>query len=262
MQRAVSVPNVGDPHALIDLAGEVEAAGWDGFFVWDHVQIYGPARFEVHDPWMLLAAIARSTPRVRLGAMVTPPSRRRPWVLAKQMVTLDHLSGGRALFGIGLGFPDDDEFGAFGDSADPRVRAAQTDEALTIIDRILRGEPVDHDGEHFTVHAHLHPRAVQAPRPPIWCAATPPHRKPLERARRWDGVFLNVRLDTLLPLRPAQVREYVGDLLDDPGFTVATSPHPEHTADEYEAAGVGWLVETRWPGPTWLADLRAQIGLA
>jgi alkanesulfonate monooxygenase SsuD/methylene tetrahydromethanopterin reductase-like flavin-dependent oxidoreductase (luciferase family) len=263
VQRAIAVPNVGDPTKLVDLACDAEAAGWDGFFLWDHVQIYAPAAFEVHDPWMVLAAAAHATERVRLGAMVSPPSRRRPWNLAKQIVTLDHLSGGRAVVGIGLGFPAEDEFGAFGDATDLHERAARTDEAMEIIDRVLRGEPVDHIGEHYEVHAHLHPATVQSPRPRIWAAATPPHRRPLERAARWDGVYCNLKVeDDLMPLRPEELRDYVGAFLDDPGLDVVTSPHPDHPAVEYEALGVTWLVDSSWPGPDWLEQFRERLGLS
>ena len=229
----------------MQLAVHVEAEGWDGFFVWDHVQIYAGAGFEVHDPWMLLAAVARATSRVRLGAMVSAPSRRRPWNLAKQIVTLDHLSGGRAVVGVGLGFPDEDEFAAFGEEVDLRVRAERTDEALSIIDRVLRGEAVDHDGAHFSMHAALLPAAVQSPRPPIWIAATPPHGRPLARAARWDGVYVNLRTDTYKALRPDELVDYAGELLADPSKSVATNPHPDHAPEEYEAVGVSWLIEMR-----------------
>lgn len=138
---------------------------------------------------VLLGAIAARTSRVRLGTLVTPVPRRRPWKVAKEVTTLDHLSGGRAVLGVGLGFPPDIEYGAFGEPTDVRVHGAKLDEALPIIDRLLRGDPVDHDGEHYQVHAHLNPPAVQRPRPPIWVAATLPHRRPLARARRWDGIF-------------------------------------------------------------------------
>jgi alkanesulfonate monooxygenase SsuD/methylene tetrahydromethanopterin reductase-like flavin-dependent oxidoreductase (luciferase family) len=262
MRRAISVPNVGEPAALVDLARAAEAAGWDGFFVWDHVQVFAAAGFEVHDPWMLLTAVAGATQRMRLGAMVTPPSRRRPWVLGKQIVTLDHLSGGRAVVGVGLGYPVDDEFAAFGEVTDLRERAARTDEALEVIDRVLRGQPIEYSGQYYEVHAHLRPAAVQSPRPRIWAAATPPHRRPLERARRWDGVYCNVRLDDFMPLRPDELRDYVGDLLVDPSLDVVTAPHPEHSPEEYEAIGVTWLVETAWPGPTWVEQFRVRLGLA
>ena len=128
VQRAVSIPNVGDPRELIRLARDVEDAGWDGFFLWDHLQVYAAAQFEVADPWIVLAGVAQATHRVRLGPMVTTPSRRRPWQLAKQIVTLDHLSGGRVVVGVGLGFPVEDEFAAFGEATDLRERAARTDD--------------------------------------------------------------------------------------------------------------------------------------
>jgi alkanesulfonate monooxygenase SsuD/methylene tetrahydromethanopterin reductase-like flavin-dependent oxidoreductase (luciferase family) len=259
MKRGVSVPNVGEPGAIIDLAVEVEAAGWDGFFVWDHVQVFAGAGFDVHDPWMLLAGIARATTRLRLGPTVTAPSRRRPWVLAKQIVTLDHLSHGRAVFGVGLGFPAEDEFGAFGDVTDLRTRAVRTDEALEIIDQVLRGQRVDHDGQHFQVHAELHPAAVQQPRPPIWVAVTPPFRKPLDRAKHWDGVFCNLRGEDFQPLRPTELRDYLGDFLDDPQMDVVTVPHPEHPSEEYDAMGVTWLLDMPFPGPTWIEDLRERL---
>lgn len=262
MRRAVSIPNVGDPTDLIGLAVDLEAAGWDGYFVWDHVQIVEGMNFEVHDPWMILAGAAHATERVTLGPLVAIPSRRRPWQLAKQIVTLDHLSAGRAAIGVGLGHPAHDEFEVFGEPSGLAERAARTDEALDVIDKILRGNPVEHSGPHFEVTAHLFPAAVQQPRPRIWAATTPPYRKPLERARRWDGVVCNVKVDDdMLPLRPAELRQYVGDFLDDPELDVLTNPHPEHSPDEYEAIGVDWLVETSWPGDDWLPDLRQRIGL-
>lgn len=262
MRRGVSVPNVGDPGELICFAIDLEGAGWDGFFVWDHVQIVAGMEFEVHDPWMVLAAVAHATDRLTLGPLVTTPARRRPWILAKQIVTLDHLSGGRAVAGVGLGYPPADEFAAFADPDGIAERAERTDEALTIIDRILRGEPVEHDGGYYEVHAHLHPAAVQKPRPRIWAAGTPPYRKPLDRARRWDGVVCNVKLDgDLLPLRPDELAAYADDLLVDPERDVVTNRHPEHEPAEYASLGVDWLLESAWPGGSWLADLRSTIGL-
>jgi alkanesulfonate monooxygenase SsuD/methylene tetrahydromethanopterin reductase-like flavin-dependent oxidoreductase (luciferase family) len=263
MKRAVSVPNVGDPAELIGFARAVEDAGWDGFFLWDHVQVFAAAGFAVVDPWIVLAGAAQATESVLLGPMVTTPSRRRPWQLGKQIVTLDHLSGGRVVVGVGLGFPEEDEFAAFGEVTDVRERAARTDEALEIIDRILRGERIDHDGANYQVHAQLRPPAVQGPRPPLWVAATPPHRKPLVRAARWDGVVCNVKVDgDLMPLRPDELKDYVGVLLDDPDFDVVTNAHPDHEPEEYEAIGVSWLMDTCWPGPDWLAQFRDSLGLA
>jgi alkanesulfonate monooxygenase SsuD/methylene tetrahydromethanopterin reductase-like flavin-dependent oxidoreductase (luciferase family) len=165
--------------------------------------------------------------------------------------------------GVGLGFPVEDEFAVFGEVTDLRERAARTDEALQIIDLALRGEPIEHDGPHYQVHAQLRPASTQSPRPPIWVAATPPHRKPLERAARWDGVVCNVKVEgDLMPLRPDELRTYVGDFLEDPGLAVVTNAHPEHAPEEYEAIGVSWLMDTSWPGPDWLAQFRESLGLA
>ena len=103
---------------------------------------------------------------------------------------------------------------------------------------------------------------MQSPRPPIWIAATPPHRKPLERAARWDGVVCNVKVDDdLMPLRPVELVDYVGDLLDDPRRAVVTNAHPDHAPEEYEAVGVSWLMDTWWPGPDWLTQFRRSLGL-
>src|SRR5690606_5789606 len=124
-----NVPMTGEADQLIELAMLAESAGWDGFFLWDHIQLDADARPEVHDPWVLLGAVAARTERVRLGTMVTPVPRRRPWKLAREVVTLDHLSGGRAILGVGIGTPPEAEFGAFGEPSDARTRAAQLDEA-------------------------------------------------------------------------------------------------------------------------------------
>jgi hypothetical protein len=130
MRYGVSVPNVGDPARLLDLAVTCESAGWDGFFLWDHLQLDATVRPPALDPWVLMGAIAATTSTVRLGALVTPVARRRPWKLAKEITTLDHLSGGRLIVGVGLGVPPDAEYAAFGESPDPRVHAAKLDEGL------------------------------------------------------------------------------------------------------------------------------------
>ena len=114
------------------MAVDAEAAGWDGVFLWDHLQWSPEVKPEVHDPWVLLGAIAMVTDRVLLGPLVTPLTRRRPVVVAKQVTTLDHLSDGRAMFSVGLGEPPVEDFAAFGDEADPRVRGAMLDEALDV----------------------------------------------------------------------------------------------------------------------------------
>ena len=160
MKYGVSMPNMADPKVLVDLAVEAEAVGWDGVFLWDHVQWRRDVGNDIHDPWVLLGAIAVQTSTVALGPLVTPVARRRPQKLAKEVITLDHLSGGRAVLGVGLGAPAEDEFANFGDAADDRVRAARLDEGLAVLDALLRADgPLVHHGEHFDIDADLRPGA-------------------------------------------------------------------------------------------------------
>jgi alkanesulfonate monooxygenase SsuD/methylene tetrahydromethanopterin reductase-like flavin-dependent oxidoreductase (luciferase family) len=257
MRFAVSIPNVGSPADLVRLAADAEAAGWDGVFVWDHLQLDAGLRLDIVDPWVTLGAMATATSRVRLGTLVSAPARRRPHKLAKEVVTLDHLSAGRAVLGVGLGFPDHDEFGAFGDDPDARRRAAVTDEALALLDRLLQSEPVDHRGEHYQVSATLRPAPVQRPRPPIWVAAMAPFRRPLQRAARWDGV---VPIDaTGEPLTPEALRAYLAPLARPAGYEVVVARAEGATAAEYAAAGVTWLVDSTWPVGDWFGELRRRV---
>src|SRR5918994_6918124 len=128
MRFALSIPPFADAAAIVELAVDAEAAGWDGVFLWDHLQFQVGAGLPIHDPWVLLGAMAQATDRVRLGTLVTPLARRRPWMVARHLTTLDHLSGGRAVLGVGVGEPSDDDFAAFGEPADHRQRAAMLDE--------------------------------------------------------------------------------------------------------------------------------------
>jgi alkanesulfonate monooxygenase SsuD/methylene tetrahydromethanopterin reductase-like flavin-dependent oxidoreductase (luciferase family) len=193
MKYGVYVPNFGDfavPENLLGLARDAEAAGWDGFFLWDHLVFDRKAGIPVVDAWVLIAAIAAVTKRLRVGPLITPAARRRPWKLAREIVSLDHLSGGRAILGVGLGAPPDAEFQCFGEDPSDRIRAEKLDEALTIIDGLSSGQPFHHRGRHFEIEEiTFRPQPIQKPRVPIWVAAMWPNRGPLRRAARWDGVF-------------------------------------------------------------------------
>ena len=217
---------------------------------------------DVHDPFVLLGACAARTSALHLGPLVTPLARRRPQVVAKQVVTLDHLTRGKAILGVGLGFPPDEEFGAFGETADTKVHAAMLDEALTVVTGLWSGEPFSHEGEHYRIDgAHLLPRPLQRPRPPVWVAALWPYTRPLHRAARWDGV---VPLNTTGgPLTPDIVRDVVAAIaavrsLDD--FDVVVTPGDEIDPAEYVDAGATWLVQSTWPeGDHWFDDLHARV---
>lgn len=106
MRFGLYIPCYGDyadPQRMSDLAQQAEAAGWDGVFISDHLQWLSPAPQPVGDSWILLAPMGLSTQRIRLGILVTPLARRRPWKVAREAVTLDHLSGGRLILEAGIG---------------------------------------------------------------------------------------------------------------------------------------------------------------
>ena len=210
MRYGISLPNFGeysDPRLLAELAHEAEAAGWEGFFLWDH--IVWPWHATVADPWVALAAVAMRTERLLLGTMVTPLPRRHPWKLARETVTLDHLSGGRLLLGVGLGGFPQEEFAAFGETGDDKVRAAKLDEGLEVLTGLWSGAPFSYHGTQYQVHnVHFTPPPVQQPRIPIWVAGTWPIKAPFRRAARWDGVVPTSR-DVERLLTPTEIHDLI-----------------------------------------------------
>jgi alkanesulfonate monooxygenase SsuD/methylene tetrahydromethanopterin reductase-like flavin-dependent oxidoreductase (luciferase family) len=256
MRFAVSVPPFTRPDDVVRMAVDAEAAGWDGFFLWDHLRWSKSVDVEVHDPWVLLGAVATATQRMLLGPLVTPLSRRRPWVVAKQLTTLDHLSAGRSVFGVGLGAPADADFADVGEVADGRERAQILDEGLEVLDALLRG-PTDHAGVTFSVRTDLRPRPLQQPRPPIWVAGYVPHRRPLARARRWDGV---VPLGRGQPLTPDLLADYLGGEPRPPGWDVVVPILPGVDPSEFADVGATWLFDSVRPDRAgWVEDLTATI---
>jgi alkanesulfonate monooxygenase SsuD/methylene tetrahydromethanopterin reductase-like flavin-dependent oxidoreductase (luciferase family) len=257
----VGLPNVreyADPRLLVELASDAEAAGWDGVFVWDHIAREEDPSVPATDPWIALAGMAVRTQRVRLGIMVTPLARRRPWKVAREAVSLDTLSGGRFTFGVGLGGGPNAEFAAFGEPADPKVRAELLDEGLAILDGLWSGEPFTFEGAHHRVGgAHFTPRSIQEPRVPVWVAGRWPNKRPFRRAARWDGVFPTVEGVGLgamaTPEQLADVVRYTrANRPDDDGaFDVALEclsagedrAADAALADAYARAGLTWWVE-------------------
>ncbi len=191
MRFGLFVPPFGpfaDVRRLADLAAQAEQTGWDGFFVWDHV--LGPENVALADPWVALSAVACTTSRLRLGPLVTPLARRRPWIVARQAVTVDHLSDGRLVLGVGLGGDGWRELSAFGEAVDDQHRGRVLDEAIGLVTALCSGEPVAHEGTAFHVgDVRFLPPARQTPRIPIWVGGLWPNRAPLRRAARHDGVF-------------------------------------------------------------------------
>jgi alkanesulfonate monooxygenase SsuD/methylene tetrahydromethanopterin reductase-like flavin-dependent oxidoreductase (luciferase family) len=194
MRYALNLP-IGGPAAhprhLGVLAAEAEAAGWDAVFVEDYIVYQNRQDLPTFDPWVALAAMALATSRVRLGTMVASPSRRRPWKLAREAATLDHLSGGRLILGIGLGDPTDATFASFGEETRLATRATMTDEALDVLAGLWTGEPFGYAGRHYRFdEVTFLPPPVQRPRIPIWVGGGYPNPGPLRRAARWDGAWL------------------------------------------------------------------------
>ncbi|MFW9848516.1 MAG: LLM class flavin-dependent oxidoreductase [Candidatus Thorarchaeota archaeon] len=171
----------------VDLALAAEDAGWDGFFIWDHVWACWEDKMAVADPWMVMAAVAAKTEDIKIGPMVTPLARRRPSKLARETVSLDHLSNGRLIMGVGLG--DTRELGHFGDASSPKVRGKMLDEGLEVLTGLWSGEPFSFEGEYYQQkEVTFLPKPVQK-KIPIWVAGYWPYKAPFKRAARYDGVF-------------------------------------------------------------------------
>jgi alkanesulfonate monooxygenase SsuD/methylene tetrahydromethanopterin reductase-like flavin-dependent oxidoreductase (luciferase family) len=250
----------GDVRLLAELAVEAERAGWDGFWVWDHIQWSGEDDGEPREPsvdtTVALTMIAAATTRLRLGPMVLPLARRRPWKVARELATLDHLSGGRVTVGVGLGSPPSLEFSDFGEDADSRVRAEKLDEGLEVLAGLWTGEQYTHDGRHYRLtEVELLPAPVQRP-VPIWVGGTwPGSRAPFRRAARFDGVH-PLLVSVPLAEQPDAIRDLVtyikGHRTDpDAPFDVAYgvdtagdgSGADQDAVAVFAAAGVTWWME-------------------
>jgi alkanesulfonate monooxygenase SsuD/methylene tetrahydromethanopterin reductase-like flavin-dependent oxidoreductase (luciferase family) len=209
MRYSVNVPNFGEfaaPEVFAEVARRAEQAGWDALLVWDHVVEQKDLRREIADPWILLTAAALATRRIRLGTAITPVPRRRPAKLAREVATLDRLTGGRMILGVGLGAPVHDEYASFGDTTDTRVLAERLDEGLHALNLLWSGEPVTYRGNQITVDDVVFlPTPVQRPRVPIWVGGLWPNKAPMRRAARWDGAIPGTA--GMVAARPPDVSE-------------------------------------------------------
>ena len=256
MRYAVGLPNIGgygDPGLLVELAVSAEDAGWDGVFLWEHL-LYREPDWPVANPVVVAAAIAARTRRIRFGIMVNAVARRHPGQLAAEAATLDVLSGGRLVFGAGLGsYPD--EWTRFGADADQRLRAERLDEGLAAVTALWSGQPATLHGSHVRVDGVRMPLTpVQRPRIPIWCGGRWPAKRPFRRAARWDGVMPTHRDyglgETMPPDELAAVVKYVREHRD-PGagpFDVVLEGRSEPgggagVVAPYADAGLTWWIE-------------------
>jgi hypothetical protein len=253
----------GDARTAADFAFEAEQAGWDGFFVWEAVWGW--------DAWMMLAAAAMRTERIKLGTMITPLSRMRPWELASKTVTLDHLSNGRAILAVGLGAIDTG-FAEFGEEIDRKTRAELLDEGLDIVTGLWRGQPFNYDGKHYHIKQtkfYPLPSPLQQPRIPIWVVGAWPREKSMRRVLRYDGLLPNVMRDNgqHREMTPDDVRgmyEYVmANRSATSPFDIVVegrTPGADRAAaisivQLWIAAGATWWIEALWAAPDQAPDL-------
>jgi alkanesulfonate monooxygenase SsuD/methylene tetrahydromethanopterin reductase-like flavin-dependent oxidoreductase (luciferase family) len=247
-----------DPRAVARLAAEAEESGWHGVFVWDQLCWREPIK-RVADPWVTLAAIAYATEEIKLGPMVSPLPRRRPAKVARETATLDQLSKGRLILGVGLGGDQfAGEFSKTGEEVNDRVRGEMLDEALEILTGAWSGEPVNHRGKHYFIDdVEFLPRPLQEPGIPVWVAAFPGNRKPLRRAARYQGFFpVNLGSVNRFAQAVATVRELRGD--DRRPYDIAVELPPGSDVAQYAEAGATWWMAALEPGAS-VADVRAVI---
>ena len=261
---------LGEPAMLQEIARTAEAAGWDGLFVWDHVSAtWEPNGVAIFDPWTILAGAACVTERLLVGTNVTPVPRRRPHVLAMQVATLDHLSNGRAVLGVGLGGEEAD-YVRFGEDFDARVRADKLDEALEVITSLWSGEEVTHRGRHYTVDGVRNVlRPLARSRCPIWVGGD--SRPAMRRAARWDGWTTGIiadesgRIGVIADEMGARIRYVLDHRTTHEPFDVMVEGYSDagpagiELAASYEAIGATWWCESINGRRTPIDDLLARI---
>ena len=281
IQYAVYLPTFdpfGSARTIAELARDAEQAGWDGVFLWDDV---AGTEKNLADPWISLSAAAMLTQRVRLGALITPLARRRPWKFARETASLDQLSQGRLVVGIGVG-GGQEQFGDLGDEPDQRVRAAMVDEGLEVVTGLWRGETFQYAGQYYHLKpAIFRPRPYQQPRIPIWIAGVWPHKRPLARMARWDGMFplfwgiddpaeQQARLREMVATVQAMRQEADPQAAERPFDVVMNGETPTGQPEQtealiagFEAAGATWWLESLNPergAPAWsLERLRERV---
>ncbi len=227
-----------DAGEVADLAAVAEEAGWDGLFVWEPV--WGV------DAWISLGLAAVRTSRLRLGTMLTPPSRRRPAELASQVATVDRLSKGRVILSVGLGAPDSG-FEAFGEETDRRTRAELVDECLDVVTGLWAGQPFSYSGRHYRIEPTSFPTigsTVQQPRVPIWCVAAIDRARSMQRALRWDGLLPQVVGGD--PVTLEQIEKVRAELGDRPYDIVIEGEGSQHSPAAWAEAGATWWIESMW----------------
>ncbi len=245
-------------HEFVDLAVAAEQAGWDAVFTWEAV--WG------QDAWVTLAAAAVRTERIRLGTLLTPLPRVRPWELAGRVATLDQLSGGRVQLAVGMGALHDNWL-AFERDEGRRTRAEKLDEGLAVYDGLMRGQPFSFTGQHYQVRPTdlmNPPPPVQRPRVPVWVVGAHPARRSLARAARWDGLLsTKVGFSETTAFGPSDLADVVAavrPLREEAGLPWAGYDVIAEGVSEPGAAGDGWVAEWVAAGANWWVESDWAMG--
>lgn len=251
VRYGISISTLGgyaEPGRVVEAARAAEAAGWEGLFVWDHIAYVWDVPSA--DPWVLLAAVAQVTARLRIGTAVTPLPRRRPAMVAGAVATLDRLSAGRMIFGAGLGGVPQ-EFSAFGEPAAAGVRSAMLDEGLEVVTELWSGRQVNYAGRFYRVDGvTMAPLPVQRPRVPVWIGGASAGAR--RRAARWDGWVIGcddekgtmvVAPDSIAAEADAVSELRAGARPFDIAVLGASAGPGDSVPDAYAEAGATWWLE-------------------
>jgi alkanesulfonate monooxygenase SsuD/methylene tetrahydromethanopterin reductase-like flavin-dependent oxidoreductase (luciferase family) len=271
-----AVLTTGDAADVADLAVLAEESGWDAVFTWEPV--WGV------DAWIALTAAAMRTTTIRLGTMLTPLPRRKPWDLASTTATLDRLSGGRVILSVGLGALHEG-WTAFEPDDGRRHRAELMDEGLDVLFGLWQGQPFSYQGKHYRVSPttfSIPPPPVQQPRITTWCVGLAGAARSMERAARCDGLLPNFRgddgdvtegqspldrwaaaIEEITALRAEQGRtgryDIVYETATEQGDRAAASAHAREVAD----LGITWYLDADWTATSGEAieTLRQRIAI-
>jgi len=249
-----------DVFEAIKFAKAAEKAGWDGFFVWEPT--YGV------DAWVTLAAIAVETEKIRLGTLLSPLSRMRPWKLASEAITLDILSNGRITISVGLGAIDTG-FEELGEEIDLKTRAELLDESLDIIDGLWSRHMPNYKGKHYHIEnlfeseffkRHPPPKLIQNPRIPIWIVGAWPYEKSMKRAIKYEGIIPTIKnmqgqFEDITPEHIIEIKTYIQenrskkapfDIIVEGKSPGDNSKKSMSIIKPLAEAGATWWIESDW----------------
>jgi hypothetical protein len=244
----------------IRFAKTAEKAGWDGFFVWEPT--YGI------DAWVTLAALAVETEKIRLGTLLSPPSRMRPWKLASEVITLDILSKGRITISVGLGAIDTG-FEELGEKVDLKSRAELLDESLDIMKGLWSTQMSNYNGKYYNIKnlfeseffkRHPPPKLIQHPSIPIWVVGAWPYEKSMKRTLNYEGVIPTIKnkqgqFEDITPEHIIEINAYIQEnrSKQEPFDIIVEGKSPGDESNESESiikpfieAGATWWIESDW----------------